>query len=255
MKGSAAIGHDMTPRAMSSGFALLVLGCGGTVEAALNDGGMVLDGSTADVLRDVSAPPDSPGAETERTPDVSLPEGCLVGASEAGFDAGTPEAAVIGTPCIPSQETSATFDGFASSEISLESIPTKSGTPTCLVDHFQGLVTCPYGQSASGEAPACAAPCTTSGGEPVVGAVEPQCVDRVASKVVLWTCRCANTEGRSDDGDTYCTCPTGLSCTQLISSIGDSGSGFAGGYCATSAEAAGAGSCGATCNPATHPCP
>jgi hypothetical protein len=248
-------GHGMTPRSVSFVIALLVLGCGGSVETAANDGGTVQDGTTPDVRRDGSMPQDSSGAEAERMPDGFVPEGCLVGVSEAGFDAGAPDGAVIGTPCIPSQETSATFDGYNSSEINLDGIPAQSGAPTCLVDHFQGLVTCPYGQNASGDAPTCAAPCTTIGGDPVLGAVEPQCVDRLASKVVLWSCRCANAEGRTDDGDTYCTCPVGLHCVQLISSIGDAGSGFAGGYCATSAQATGAGTCGATCDPATHPCP
>jgi hypothetical protein len=234
---------------------LMIAGCGGSVQTVSSDSGTTQDATTPDAGRDGSVPSDGSGSDTMRLPDVAHPDGCLVGPPEAGFDAGPPDAAVIGTPCVPSQESSATFDGFDSSEIELEPVPVKSGAPTCLVDHFQGLVTCPYGQSATGEAPGCASPCTTSSGAPVTGEVQPQCSNRLASKVVLWSCRCANPEGKTDDGDTYCACPAGLACTQLISSIGDAGANFAGGYCASSAETSGMESCGATCNPSMTPCP
>jgi hypothetical protein len=176
------------------------------------------------------------------------------GESGAPFDASANDAApAIGAPCIPSSEANPSFDGFTSGDIELAPIPTSSGAPTCLVDHFRGLVTCPYGQSATGQAPAGASPCITTGGQPVTGAVEPQCTDRLASAVVVWSCRCANTQGQTDDGSQYCSCPSGTACVQTITPLGAEED-FSGAYCLSPAATAQP-SCATSCNPATAPCP
>ncbi len=225
----------------------LVAACNGSTAASpAGDGGAPLS--------------DSGIAETSSSqggPDGATPDGC----ASAGFDASAyaldaaAGSVLIGTPCLPSVESSSTFDGFGNDEINLA--PSQvSGAPACIAYYFRGLVTCPYGQSATGQAPACASACTTAGGEPVVGAVEPQCADRPASAVVIWSCRCANEEGLSNDGDTYCTCPSGMSCTQAISSIGASEDDFAGGYCLPPGIVRDGGStCSVSCNPSTAPCP
>lgn len=175
------------------------------------------------------------------------------GVEDTGVGAGD-AARPIGTPCVPLIESHSTFDGYSSAEISLTS-PGAPGAPTCLVYHFRGLVTCPYGQNASGQAPAGASPCTTTGGQPVVGAVAPQCTDRPASKVVLWSCRCANLEGQTNDGDTYCTCPSSMTCAQAYSSIGASEDDVSGAYCLPPAEVRdGAAICAVSCDPKTAPC-
>jgi hypothetical protein len=89
----------------------------------------------------------------------------------------------------------------------------------------------------------------------VAGAVAAQCADRPASKVVLWSCRCANAQGATNDGDTYCTCPPGLTCTQAIASLGASEDDFSGAYCLPPAAVFDASaSCAASCDPTTAPC-
>jgi hypothetical protein len=176
------------------------------------------------------------------------------------FDAGsylpsTDDAgALIGAPCLPSSENSTTFSGFQNAEVILVgNVP--SGQPTCVVNHFRGLVTCPYGQSVTGQAPACAAPCTTLDGQPVTGTVSPQCVDRKASEVVVWSCRCANAAGHVNDGDSYCTCPASTVCAQLISSIGAAEDDVSGAYCLSPGSVLDGGpTCAVACNPATAPC-
>jgi hypothetical protein len=180
----------------------------------------------------------------------------------ADFDAAAMAAtAVIGAPCVLLSACRAGSDGTsAGSSVYTETTTRVSGAPVCFADHFQGRVGCPYGQTTTNQAPAGASPCKTPGGEPVVGVVPPQCVNRQASKVVFWSCRCANAEGKTDDGETYCTCPSSTTCTDAISSIGGEGpeSELAGYYCLPAAAALGDSgifSCGTECNPTTAPCP
>jgi hypothetical protein len=213
-----------------------------------------------------TAPPDDAGnpekgtdipeaGATERATDATAADACAPVAFDAAGYVLDAAAASIGTPCLPSLETDSTFHGFSDEEINLSPVA-PSGSPTCLIYYFRGLATCPYGQSATGQAPACAAPCTTIGGQPVTGAVEPQCTDRRASETVIWSCRCANEQGSTSDGDSYCACPAGTSCTQAVSSIGASGDDFAGAYCVPAAAAYNPGAaCAVSCDPTSAPCP
>src|SRR4029077_6934485 len=77
----------------------------------------------------------------------------------------------IGDPCTPEQEYSATFIGFSSQEVSTEGESFQCQTRLCLVNHFQGRVSCPYGQESSGNPTGPAAnACSTPGiGSPVTG--------------------------------------------------------------------------------------
>jgi hypothetical protein len=172
---------------------------------------------------------------------------------DAGFSPGP-----IGTPCAPlGAERDSTFVGFNKNELELATCqPEASGVPVCLAFHFQGRATCPYGQDANGRAPSGASPCKTPEGQPVTGAVEPQCVDRQASKVIFWSCRCANDQGLTNDGSSYCTCPGGTACTQVISSLGGAGAALAGAFCVRSDVAFDPNSaCQTVCEPTAHPCP
>jgi hypothetical protein len=195
-------------------------------------------------------------SSTESGAEAAVSDACTPFVFDAGSylpssdDAGV----LIGAPCLPSAENSATFDGFDSAEVNLATnVP--SGQPTCVVNHFRGLVTCPYGQSAAGQAPACASACTTLDGPPVTGTVSPQCVDRQASEVVVWSCRCANAAGQTNDGASYCTCPASTVCAQLVSSIGAAEDDVSGAYCVSPKYLLDGGpTCAVACNPATSPC-
>jgi hypothetical protein len=52
----------------------------------------------------------------------------------------------VGDPCIPEDEYSADFSGFKVSEENIESRSFQCETRICLVNHFQGRVSCPLGQ-------------------------------------------------------------------------------------------------------------
>lgn len=229
------------------------LGCGAASSAPLGDRGEV-DSSVRE-----DAPP-GPGADATATQESSAPEPGArgdAGVQDADADAAESDDAdaseVIGSPCVPLDESNSMFDGFDSREVALE--PGSPGGARCLAYHFQGLVTCPYGQNAAGQAPVGASPCSTSGGQAVVGAVLPQCVERPATQDVVWSCRCANTAGATDDGYPYCTCPGSLSCTQTIPSTGAAEDEISGAYCLPADAFFDAAAPCTACDPTNHPCP
>ncbi|HOU90067.1 MAG TPA: hypothetical protein PLU22_03430 [Polyangiaceae bacterium] len=149
----------------------------------------------------------------------------------------------VGDPCIPEDEYSTEFSGYSAEEVNVESRSFQCETRVCLVNHFQGRVSCPYGQTQEAVArdPAdgaaedrCHIPGTL--GDRVEDAVQvpvnPQLVDRQALDTVYCSCRCANAEGKTDDGANYCEkCPSGYSCTQLIDNLGLGNQQLAGAYC------------------------
>lgn len=118
-------------------------------------------------------------------------------------------------------EDDATFRGFSPREVNIESDRDVSGEPVCLVDHFRGRVSCPGGGST----------CVTPRGEPVTVDVAPQCADRIPSRAVYVSCRCANAFGRTDDGDAYCACPESFTCRNLVASVGSAEDHLSGSYC------------------------
>ena len=155
----------------------------------------------------------------------------------------------IGTPCVGSEEYDEAFLGYDPGEVRVST--TSDPDVVCLAYHFRGRATCPYGQDKAGTAlpnidgatggsfPEGVGPCLTPTGAPVTGdpigdpydlaQVEPQCLDRPASKVVFFSCRCANADGKTDDGATYCSCSNGTKCQSLASPFIDFGTSDA--YC------------------------
>jgi len=53
----------------------------------------------------------------------------------------------VGDPCVPEDEYLTTFSGFAVGEVNVESRSFQCLTRVCLVNHFQGRVSCPFGQT------------------------------------------------------------------------------------------------------------
>ena len=56
------------------------------------------------------------------------------------------ESGGVGAPCIPEDEYDQDFSGFALQEVNVESRSFQCETRVCIVNHFQGRVSCPYGQ-------------------------------------------------------------------------------------------------------------
>jgi hypothetical protein len=173
----------------------------------------------------------------------------------------------IGDPCIPEAEYASDFLGFSEQEVNVESKSFQCETRLCLVNHFRGRVSCPYGQNASASAAdnqgAMTPPAFQCDGEhgapntqntqcclpgvdqPVISDTDmgktdgtaatsevlANCSDRTADKAVYCSCRCENVDGKTDDGAVYCQCPDGFACTQLVTPIGAGNAGLTGGYC------------------------
>jgi hypothetical protein len=156
-----------------------------------------------------------------------------IGAGQSSAAGGAPSetagaAAPVGAPCLPSEESQANFSGFALEEVSLDTESPWCDSGICVVNHFQGRVSCPYGQTdldlMSG--PQCFLRGSNAG---VKKAVDPQRIARRASDTVICSCRC---DGPGDGP--FCTCPSGTQCVALIQDLGlPSSADVAGSYCVT----------------------
>ena len=207
----------------------------------------------------------SPSATVPMRASASL--GCATPAPTGSFS-GASVATPLGAACTPSPELSATFAGFDLHTLVLDEGNPACGADVCLVNHFQGRTTCPYGQDANGNGPAgqpaCSVPGTNTPVQPAGQApvdagglgdsVSAQCTTRLPRRSVYCSCRCENAEGKTDDGAAYCACPTGFSCAQLIPLV-QRGDPRAGGYCiANGTEYAPISPC-VPCDPALGDCP
>lgn len=153
----------------------------------------------------------------------------------------------VGDPCIPELEYDPSFNGFTLGDVYLESKSFQCQTRLCLVNHFQGRKTCPFGQTEQGQAPAgydkpCSLPngdCQQDPKQCVTGRngnakVPPQCSNHRDDLAVYCSCRCANENGRTDDGANYCSCPDGYTCKQLVPPTKLGNEGLTGAYCVKS---------------------
>jgi len=180
----------------------------------------------------------------------------------------------VGDPCIPEDEYKQTFNGYQVSEVNVESKSFQCETRVCIVNHFQGRVSCPYGQLQSivdpgathqpPDAPArCRVPGTDGkhcldtnapGGKPaacgpttynvdeVTVPVDSQRVERNAQDTVYCSCRCKGPDATAR----YCECPSGYECSELVRELGLGAAQLAGSYCIKS---------GTAFNPQTPPGP
>jgi hypothetical protein len=154
----------------------------------------------------------------------------VVGACNIGeVTAATPPPgfAPLGTECLPSVEKDTDFPGFPLGGTSVEFGNAACGTGICVVNHLQGRVSCPYGQSEEvlESNPACFVP---NSDEPVTVGVAPQFLERRSNSTATCSCRC--------DGPgpgPFCHCGRGQSCYPMIAAHGFPGEDdYVGSYCA-----------------------
>ena len=138
----------------------------------------------------------------------------------------------VGDPCIPEDEYEAGFSGYGVEEVNVEAMSFQCETRLCLVNHFKGRVTCPYGQTSAimagaNEGLKCKVPDGT-GTKMVTAEVAPQLLKRRANNSVYCSCRCAG----PDKTARYCKCPSGYTCTLLNEiPLGSGSSQLLGSYC------------------------
>ena len=132
----------------------------------------------------------------------------------------------VGDPCTPEDEYTVDFPGYAAKEVNVESKSFQCETRVCLVNHFQGRVSCKYGQGDPATAPVnCSLP-----GDPsrqITVQVNPQLVKRTADQAVYCSCRCDG----EDKNARYCKCPSGYACDHLVDDLHLGGGQLAGSYC------------------------
>ncbi len=172
----------------------------------------------------------------------------------------------VGDPCTPEDEYQQDFNGFQVTETNVESRSFQCATRLCLVNHFQGRVSCRLGQTeeegvpytdpfgpkdntnANGKwAPKCSIPGTAvdranRGSKDNVNVqVPPQLHSRQTDDAVYCSCRCDG----PDKNARYCECPEGFQCEPLVDDLKiTKGAGqLAGSYCIRA---------GSKYNPVTH---
>jgi len=140
----------------------------------------------------------------------------------------------VGDPCTPEDEYFDSFSGFSLGEVNVESRSFQCETRVCLVNKFQGRVSCPYGTKGTPPDPTSdvdhALPCEVPGfGGSVTVPVAPQRTERPPELSVYCSCRCNG----NDPNARYCECPSGFQCLEIVSDQGgDQGqTGLAGSYC------------------------
>jgi len=192
----------------------------------------------------------------------------LLGLSALGAVGCTPGG--VGDPCTPEDEYQQTFNGFQVTETNVESRSFQCETRICLVNHFQGRVSCRLGQTGDEGAPFTDPPAVHAAGEPrnamtwnptwapkcsipgtkvdrsdpnnlvadqgrlsrdnVNVEVKPQLRDRQTDKAVYCSCRCDGPDKKAR----YCECPDGFECAKVVEDLdvpGNTGGQLAGSYC------------------------
>jgi hypothetical protein len=127
----------------------------------------------------------------------------------------------VGDPCIPNTEYNPKDQGASESGAQIEDRSFQCETRLCLINHFRGRVSCPFGNSKGGSTynsePDCYIPGTNQKVDDGV-AVKPQCEDRKDS--VYCSCRC----GGPDTAAKYCDCPSGFLCQEVTHPLTDTSS-------------------------------
>ena len=201
------------------------------------------------------------------------PLNLLLFAATLGLSALGCQSGGVGDPCTPEDEYRQDFNGYAVSEVNVESKSFQCETRVCIVNHFQGRVSCPYGQggppgtdalpdiisstSPNHKAPTDPARCRIPGtnGKHCVDPNSNTAVDCPVETAGLTNideitvavdsqriyrnaqdtvyCSCRCTG--PDASAKYCQCPSGYSCEPLVRELGLPGKAeLAGSYCVKS---------------------
>ncbi len=136
----------------------------------------------------------------------------------------SPTKAELGDTCVNSDETYPGFAGYSADDVVVDDEDTTCRSGICLQNHFQGRVSCPYGQATADGS------CLVAGSAVPVGvAVKPQLQERQASVASICSCHCAG-----DGPGPYCTCPSNMECVHLVDDVyypSSVGSEYSGSYC------------------------
>lgn len=151
-----------------------------------------------------------PGGTSPTADDVTSPSDHDADVADEGFEPlryASDVPGALGAACIPSDEYSPEFRGFSYKQISLAP-NNQCDSNLCLVNKFQGRVTCPFGQISNGDGECL----TADGASTVEPEVSPQLAERRPENSVYCSCRC---DGPDPDAE-YCACGEGFECAELV---------------------------------------
>jgi hypothetical protein len=120
----------------------------------------------------------------------------------------------VGDPCTPEDEYSVTFSGFKVAEENIESRSFQCQTRLCLVNHFQGRVSCPAGQATPKQCDPTNNGSDCSTGETCVLAqtYAPTCVPCATGDTTCTdTCKAIGSTEACNQNSNTCECSAGLS--------------------------------------------
>jgi hypothetical protein len=199
------------------------------------------------------------------------PLNLLLFAATLGLSALGCQSGGVGDPCTPEDEYRQSFNGYAVTEVNVESKSFQCETRVCIVNHFQGRVSCPYGQGGppgtptlpdivSPESPSHKPP-TDSARCRIPGTNGKHCLDKTTGASVDCpaegdpnllnideitvavdsqfiyrnaqdTVYCSCRCAGPDPAAKYCECPSGYACSELVRELGLPGKAeLAGSYC------------------------
>lgn len=201
--------------------------CGSSSDGGLTDNGSTSGGATSGA-----------GGAPNLTPDSGTPgPGGTNGGNGSANGGAAAGAQPLGAACVLGQELDPTFAGFSASSVAFDPSSAACESGLCLANHFQGRVSCPYGQPGQMGNPTVPKPdgpggtgerCMVPGtGQVVEVVVEPQLVERRPDVSVYCSCRCAGPNPAAE----YCQCPAGLECTELVPATGGLTAFPVGSYC------------------------
>lgn len=118
----------------------------------------------------------------------------------------------VGDKCTSEDEFKDTFRGFSLSEALTESRSFSCQTRVCLVNHFQGRTTCPYGQETPSDPDSAATECQDQDSMAADRDADAErkkacCVPGMKTRVKTAVCgQCDAEHGRNADSAVYCSC-------------------------------------------------
>jgi hypothetical protein len=155
---------------------------------------------------------------------------CLEPAMALSVPASPPGLGRVGAACMPNEEQNPAFPGYQISEVMVDGASGDCATNVCLINHFRGRVSCPYGNvSGSGTCftPDAEHQLVTATVDPQIATAPEASAGRRPDQAVYCSCRCDGPDPAAE----YCQCPTGFECAALMPDIGKGHAAYAGSYC------------------------
>ncbi|HKO46987.1 MAG TPA: hypothetical protein VJV79_04650 [Polyangiaceae bacterium] len=156
-----------------------------------------------------------PFTEQKTSPSRVTTEALFLGCPPGGPARG------MGSYCVSDEEYALDFAGHSVKDVTVNDHTSMCATNVCIQNHFQGRVSCPFGQAQGGT------DCLAAGSyDSVAVPVAPQLLARPWFAASICSCQCAG-----PGPGPFCTCPDYMQCEHLIDEPAEGTNPLAGSYC------------------------